>query len=224
MKLESYDRCPIIAITGNIGSGKTAVAKIFEEKGAFIIDADSRAKRLLWNDDKIHKKVIEAFGEQICGVDGRIIKEKLVEKVFVNKKSIQKLNRIVHPELRKRYWVEIEKHAFSGTYALIAVDAALVFEGKTEKDYDFVVTVASDTKRMVQRIVDHNNVQPESVIQRMDLQISQEEKIRRAHFVIYNNSSEEDLKNLAEDMFDKIVRTFSRQHRKNKIRLDTTLQ
>ena len=213
--LESPDRCPIIAITGNIGSGKTAVAKIFEEKGAFIIDADSRAKELLWNDEKTHKKVIEAFGEEICGDDGHIIKNKLVQKAFVNKKSIQKLNRIVHPELRKRYWKEIEINAVSGNYTMIAVDAALVFEGKTEKDYDFVVTVAADTEHMVQRIVERNNVPPESVMQRMNLQISQEEKIRKAHYVIYNNCSVEDLKNLAKDTFEKIIRAFSLQHRRD---------
>ena len=200
--------CPVIAITGNMGSGKSTVAKIFEEQGAYIVDADRRATKLLWNDDTIHQQVIDAYGTEICGTDGRISREKLRKIVFQSKKSSEKLNRIIHPELRKRYWKDIDQKAQSGIYKMIGVDAALIFESGTENLYDFIVTVAADKDQMIERVRMRDPDVADVLLRGMDIQMAQDEKIKKSHFVIYNNSTIHDLENQSLPVFESVLHKF----------------
>ncbi len=200
--------CPIIAITGNMGSGKSTVAKIFEEQGAYIIDADRRATELLWNDDTLHQQVIDAYGTEICGTDGRISREKLRKIVFQSKKSSEKLNRIIHPELRKLYWKDIDQKAQSGIYKMIGVDAALIFESGTENLYDFIVTVAADKDQMIERVRIRDPIVADVLLQGMDIQMVQDEKIEKSHFVIHNTNTIDELKKQSLSVFESVLHQF----------------
>ena len=198
-------RCPVIAVTGGIGSGKSVVAAIFKEKGALIIDADAVAKDLLWNDNKISLKVIDAFGSDIGDENNRIIKERLITRVFRNKDSIRRLNNIMHPPLIKRINEIIRENKYSNKYTMIVVDAALIFEAGVEKKFDYVVTVAAQDDVRISRIVARDGVTPEDVLQRMNAQGSQEEHICKSDFVIINNGSLADLRDRSLCVFEDIL-------------------
>lgn len=188
MKSEEIN-CPVIAITGGIGSGKSTASKFFREQGAFIINADSIAKNILWKNETVHQRVIDEFGEEICGIDGKISKELLSEKVFQSVDAIRKINAIIHPPVRKEIRESVDREKSSGKYSMIAVESALVFESGIEDDFDLVVTVAAEDDLRVKRAVNQNIVSRESVLRRMKLQDSQEDNIKKSDYVIYNNKT-----------------------------------
>jgi len=198
-------QCPVVTITGGIGSGKSAVAAIFEEKGALILDADSIAKKMLWNDSEISRKVIDEFGQDICDENDRINKERLIPRVFRNNESIRRLNDILHPPVIKRINEIIQENAYSNKYTMIAVDAALIFEAGVEKEFDYVVTVAAADDLRINRIVARDGVTPEDVLQRMNVQGSQKEHMHKSDYVITNNGSLADLRNQSLRIFDDIL-------------------
>jgi len=198
-------RCPVITITGGIGSGKSTVAAIFEEKGALILDADSIAKEMLWNDSEINMKVIDEFGADICDDNNRISKERLIPRVFRNNESIQRLNDIMHPPVIKRINEIIQENAYLNKYTMIAVDAALIFEAGLEKEFDYAVTVIAADDLRISRIVARNGVTPEDVLQRMNLQGSQKEHILKSDYIITNNGSFAELRNQSLRVFEDIL-------------------
>lgn len=198
-------RCPVVTITGGIGSGKSAVAAIFEEKGALILDADSIAKEMLWNDSEISRKVIDEFGANICDDNNRISKERLIPRVFQNKESIQRLNDIMHPPVIKRINEIIRENAYLNKYTMIAVDAALIFEAGLEKEFDYVVTVIATDDLRINRIVARDGVTPEGVLQRMNVQGSQKEHTLKSDYIITNNGSFAELRNQSLRVFEDIL-------------------
>lgn len=186
--------CPVIAITGGIGSGKSTVSKFFQEQGAFNINADFIAKNILWKNETVHQKVIDEFGEEICGIDGKISKELLTDKVFQSVDTIRKINAIIHPPVRKEIRESVDREKSSGNYSMIAVESALVFESGIESDFDVVITVAADDELRIKRAVDQNVVSRDSVLRRMNLQDSQEDNIKKSDYVIYNNKTKSALR------------------------------
>jgi len=198
-------RRPVVTITGGIGSGKSAVAAIFKEKGALILDADSIAKEILWNDCEISRKVIDEFGQDICDENDRISKERLIPRVFRSSDSIRRLNDIMHPPVIKRINEIIQENAYSNKYTMIAVDAALIFEAGVEKEFDYVVTVAAADDLRINRIVARDGVTPEDVSQRMNVQGSQKEHMRKSDYVITNNGSLAELRNQSLLIFEDIL-------------------
>lgn len=198
-------RRPVVTITGGIGSGKSAVAAIFEEKGALILDADSIAKEILWNNCEISRKVIDEFGQDICDENDRISKERLIPRVFRSSDSIRRLNDIMHPPVIKRINEIIQENAYSNKYTMIAVDAALIFEAGVEKEFDYVVTVAAADDLRINRIVARDGVTPEDVSQRMNVQGSQKEHMRKSDYVITNNGSLAELRNQSLRIFEDIL-------------------
>jgi len=92
---------PVIAVTGGIGSGKSTAAKIFKRAGALTLDADAIANDLLWNDNTVHEKIVTEFGPKICDENGIIHKKLLIPIVFADQQSIDRLNKIIHPEVIK---------------------------------------------------------------------------------------------------------------------------
>ena len=206
MKTEGK-RCPVIAITGSIGSGKSTVAGFFEEKGALIIDADALAKKILWNDTHVHQQVINEYGRDICDEEGSISKERLIAKVFQNRDTIQRLNTIVHPHVIEKIRNIADKNVCSGEYSLIAVDAALIFEAGIEREFDCVVAVAAGDDRRIARVVARDGVKPDDVLRRMSLQNPPDEHIQKSDYILNNNGSLSDLRSKSMQVFEHIMET-----------------
>jgi len=200
---EKHQRLPVVAITGGIGSGKSTAAAVFKENGAFVLDADSIAKELLWSDKHIQQKVVEEFGTAVCNEDGVVDKTLLAGVVFQNQGAINRLNAIVHPPVIRYIRDIITQHLYSPCYSMIVVDAALVFEAGVETDFDFVVTVSAEDTNRMKRIHNRDNSSQFDIHRRMNVQEPQEEHIKKSDYVLYNSGS------LAE--FQKKARELSRK-------------
>lgn len=180
-----------IAITGGIGSGKSTVVNFIKEKGYTVIEADPLAKKIMETDKQIINKIKRQFGDEVY-INNKLNTKYLAEKVFSNNENVKIINSIVHPVVIKTI-NEMFENEFKDEY-IIFVEAALIYEAKIEKYFDYVVVVYSDLENRINRIKQRDNSNEDEITRRMENQLSDEEKKKKADFVIYNNSSLEELK------------------------------
>lgn len=199
---------PLIGLTGGIGSGKSTVAALFEQKGAKLIYADDLAKELLWKDDSVHNLVVSLFGNDICDKNGRIIKEKLAEAAFQSAESINKLNAIVHPAVVKEIAKIVKETESERSHPIVVVEAALIFEAKIEGLFDMIISVVAPEDVRIERIVKRDNSTREAVEGRISQQVPQAVHFERSDLVIGNegslNSFLNEAENVVSGIFDKL--------------------
>jgi dephospho-CoA kinase len=175
-----------VGITGGIGSGKSTVCKVFELFGVPVYYADDEAKKLL-NTTTVQQQIIAAFGNEIINSNCEIERPKLAAIVFNNKEKLQKLNSIVHPAVAKHFeeWLAIHSNS-----KYILKEAAILFESGSYSQVDKIISVVAPVDIRISRTMKRDNISKELVLQRMQNQISDEEKIKRSHFVIHNDESQ----------------------------------
>lgn len=179
-----------IAITGGIGSGKSSVSKIVELLGFPVIKADDLAKELMLKDELVKKKIIKTFGTESFTEKG-INTKYLADNVFNNKEKVGKINSIIHPPTIKKI-EEITKKLFE-KHNLVFVESALVYEAKIQKMFDYVILIYTEEEVRIARKMGNDSMKKLDVEKRMSFQIPDEKKTDRAHFVIDNNSTIEEL-------------------------------
>ncbi|MCL5029203.1 MAG: dephospho-CoA kinase [Bacteroidetes bacterium] len=183
-----------IAVTGSIGSGKSAFCSYLNEIGIPIINVDNESKKLLETDKEIKENIIKSFGKESF-VNGKPNKLFIAEKVFSNPQNVQKINSIVHPKVIKK--VNILAEEILQNNDIVAAEAALIFEANMENLFDYVVLVTATEKIRMNRKTQSDNLSREQFLKRNDNQIPDIEKMKRADFVFENNDGIDDLKNKA---------------------------
>jgi len=184
-----------VAITGGIGSGKSTFSEFLREKDYPVIFADDLSKELLKNSKKVKKEIIDLFGSS--AYNGNDINTNfLAKEVFSDPHKLQKINSILHPKVIVQINKEVEE--LKKNNKLIFVEAALVYEANIEKLFDYVVLIAADEKIKKQRSVESKKFSSEEFERRIQNQIKDEEKSKRADFIFFNNTSINDLKIKAE--------------------------
>lgn len=189
----------IIGLTGNIGAGKTTVAKIFRKMGARVIEADKIGKLLLQREE-IKKKVVQEFGEGIIK-EGEIDPRKLREKVFKNKNNLKKLEEILHPLMVEEMRKEIKKNP--GVFTVL--EAAILLEKGWESLVDKVVVVKCPREVRFSRMKGKFTLQELEKIEKS--QISEEKKIKRADYIIDNSKDFSFTQHQVKDLFQKLTKT-----------------
>jgi dephospho-CoA kinase len=173
----------IIGLTGGIGSGKTSIAKYFEQKGIPVYIADERAK-IVSSKPEVVNKIISAFGQEILDENDNISKEKLAKIVFTNSKKLQLLNSIIHPEVKKDFteWIKKQNKPF------VIKEAAILFESGSYKDCDIIITITAPIEERINRVMKRDKTTREKVLDRISNQWSDEKRIEKSDFVIENSS------------------------------------
>ena len=184
-----------VAVTGSIGSGKSAFCKILADKGYTVINADELSKKLLASNEKIKNKIKKVFGSESYK-NNEVNKKYIANKVFSSAENVQKINSIIHPavisEIRKIF------NELEGKEKIIFVEAALIYEADMENMFDNIVLVTADENIRKQRKISNGNISAKEFEKRNSNQIQDIEKEKRADFVFENNSSLEDIKSKAE--------------------------
>lgn len=176
-----------VGITGGIGSGKTTVCKIFETLGIPVYYADVRAKELMVADADVIQKVSALFGEDAYLSDGTLNRKLLAAKAFQDKSLLQQLNAIVHPAVFQDTLQWFQTHQ-SKSYTLY--EAAIMYESGSYKMMDKMITVFAPVEDRIARTIKRDQITREDVLERIDKQLPEEEKMRRSDFVIYNDHSQ----------------------------------
>ncbi|WP_372642767.1 dephospho-CoA kinase [Ancylomarina sp.] len=174
-----------IGLTGGIGSGKSLVADFFRQLGIPVYNSDIEAKNLMKTDDLIRLSLIKAFGKSVYLKSGDLNRAKLAEVVFSNNEALKKVNAIVHPQVRLHFqeWVLKQTEA-----PYVIQESAILFDTGLYKNFDKIITVTADEAIRINRVVERDSCTKESVLERMSKQMSEQERIVKSDFVIYNNS------------------------------------
>ncbi len=174
-----------IAITGNIGSGKSTYSQFIGEAGYKVIIADELSKSILANDEIVKEKVIKAFGKESYH-NGKPNKKFLAQIVFNDNKNLSRLELILHPVVIKKSVEMMESHLKKND--IVFLEAALIYEADMEKYFDYVILITADRELRFQRKKKFENYSEEQFAKREEMQIPEDEKRKRADFIFNNNS------------------------------------
>lgn len=194
----------VAAVTGGIGSGQSTVCKMLEEWNCKVINADEKAKDIIRQNRGLQKELQREFGEEII-INGKLDRKRLAEAAFKDELHTSKLNRLVHPRMVESLIEEMEQARFSGTYPVIIIDAALVYEISIEKIFDVVIVVSAPLEMRRQRVYQREKMTRQQFMERLDKQIPLEDKIGWADIVIDNNGSLDDLKIKTRKVYNKLI-------------------
>jgi len=176
----------IVCITGGIGSGKSTIAKIFEVLGYPVYYSDERAKVMYYLQD-IKQKVINYLGKDAYTPDGQINKPYIAQKIFSDNDLLQKINTLIHSAVHKDFEEFKKKHNNS---PIIFKESALVFESHIHSSCDKIILVTAPKKLKIERIKKRDNLDEQSILQRIQKQWPDEKKIPLSHYIIINDETE----------------------------------
>jgi len=172
----------IIGLTGGIGSGKTTVLKMFKELGCATYVADIEAKKLMNSNKKLMNQIKQLFGDKAY-LDDKLNTAFIAEIVFNDKVKLIALNALVHPAVGE----DFNNFANKSTSKIIIYEAAILFESGSDKLCDLIITVATDIDERIERIIKRDGVTKEQILERMQHQLNDEEKVKKSDFVINNS-------------------------------------
>ena len=174
-----------IGLTGGIGSGKSTVARIFSVLGIPVYDADSSAKRLMAENENLKGKIIEHFGKELYH-NGQLNTKHLAEQVFNDPEKTELLNSIVHPATitDAEEWMKKQKSPY------LIKEAALIFESGSNKFLDKIIGVSSPLDLRIERTMKRNKITVSQVMDRINLQMDEEEKMNLCDYIIFNDEQQ----------------------------------
>ena len=180
-------------LTGGIACGKSKVADIFHELGFYTIDSDEVSRKVMEKGEIAYLKIVGYFGSDILDSNGEIIRKKLGSIVFTDKAKLKVLEEIVHPAI-----FDYEKKLRSQIYgkddkAVIITHAAKMIESGSFSNYDALIVVTAGRDIQLERLIKRDNITYEQAKNILDNQLSNEERLKFAQFIIDNSS---DLDNL----------------------------
>ena len=179
----------VIGITGGIGSGKTEVCKLLAKRGFKVFYSDLVAKNLYLTDKKLAGNIVRVFGKDILNYKGKINLPKLREKIFASKKNYMAINKIVHPVVISY----LNKEARKSKFDITVIESALLFESGFNKDLDYIVTVYSNKKNRISRLMLRDEASRNDINDLMKFQIDDKSKMSMSDFVLINNKTLKDL-------------------------------
>jgi len=175
----------VIGLTGNIGTGKSTVARMLAELGAQVIDADRIAHELMGPGTPIGQAVVEEFGPDVLGEDGVVDRISLGEVVFADPQVLARLEAIVHPAVMQ----EVNCRIRASDARVVIVEAIKLIESGMYRDCDALWVVTCRPEQQVARLAAQRGMAKQEIRQRMAAQSPQAEKVALASVVIDNTGS-----------------------------------
>ncbi|MDZ4839207.1 MAG: dephospho-CoA kinase [Bacteroidota bacterium] len=177
--------CIKVGITGGIGSGKSTICKIFSCLNVPVFSSDIVSKSILESDKIARQQIKIAFGDNSYLESGLINKKYLGELVFSNKEKLKVLESISHPAVNRAFqqWlIEIPENT-----NYILKEAAILIETSKYKELDKLIVVTSPISLRIERVLKRENISEQQIIDRIKMQLSDEEKLKFADYSITND-------------------------------------
>ena len=194
-----------VGLTGGLGSGKSTASKFFNNLGAFILDADNAAKKLIESSKKVKNELIKEFGTDIMDANSNVDKKKLARIAFQDEDHQQRLNYVVHPHIHNAIDKSFNEILDQNNHKLFIVDAALIYESGYDAHLDYVIVVTAQLKHRMERALNRNTLTREEILKRIEFQWPEEDKTGLADFVIHNDGTEAELNDQIVELFKKLV-------------------
>lgn len=177
-----------IGLTGGIGSGKSTISSMLKEKKFVVIDADIVARDVL----KIYTEVLESvkkeFGKEFFNENGELKRKEFGNYIFSDDNRRKKYEDMIMPFMRKHIFELLEKHQESGN-EICFVDGATIIENNFHKYMDVNILVWVDLKTQIDRVRNRDNLTEDQVIDRINSQMSLEDKKKIVDFIVDNSKT-----------------------------------
>jgi len=183
----------IVGLTGGVGTGKSTVASLFRELGAYVIDWDELARDAVRPRSRAWREIVGCFGQDILDSDSTINRRRLADIVFSDSEKLGRLNRIVHPEVfREDQRITAEIRSLDSD-AVVIKDIPLLHEAAGHMGFDKVIVVCATEAARLQRL-EARGMSRDDARRRIESQLPLEDKARSADFVIDNDGLPEETK------------------------------
>ena len=176
-----------IGLTGNMGSGKTTVSKVFEVLGIPVFYADDAAKKAMTDDAILISQIKSTFGEASYFEDGALNRKHIADIVFNNDEQLAKLNSLVHPATFRAFdeWLKKFKNV-----PYVLKEAAVLFESDSYKMCDYTVMVRPPLETRIKRVMQRDGLTRAEIESRNAHQFSEDKKTQLANYVINNDDTQ----------------------------------
>lgn len=182
----------IFGLTGSIGCGKSSLSNILKENNIDIIDADIISRKI-FEDEKLLDLVFEQFGDGIKNKDGSLNRRALGNIVFNDDNKLIELNNLTHPKIKEKILSKIEEAKLYNK-DIVVIDAALLIEGGYLEIVDKVLVITCNEDIQIKRIQKRDNCSEEEALSRISSQMSQQDKVKYADYVLDNSGDLKELK------------------------------
>ena len=197
----------IIGITGSIGTGKSTVSNYLISKGYSVVDADKISKGAYNIGSNGYKAILEVFGVEILNSNGEVDRKKIKKIVFDNSNMLQRLNMAIHPIIINEIEKEIE--ILLESQNVVFLDAPLLIETEVHKKVDKIIVVVCDKNEQINRIIKRDKITADMAISIINSQMSIDEKLKFADYIVYNNSTIENLYSQVDEIILEIKKEIS---------------
>ncbi|MBQ8435178.1 MAG: dephospho-CoA kinase [Oscillospiraceae bacterium] len=201
--MNSLEGVMIVGLTGQTGAGKTHVSSIFAQKGFSVINADSISRIVVEKGKPCLAEICEFFGEEILCEDGTLNRALLGKVVFSDKSRLELLNSIIYPYITAEILSTIRRLSDEGR-KLILLDAPTLFESRTDDFCELIISVVSNEKIRLERIMKRDGISHENALQRMQSQLEEEFFKKNSDFIIKNNDDMSNIYEVTKEVADKI--------------------
>ena len=189
----------LVGLTGGIGSGKSTVARMLEERGAVVFDADLLAREAVEPGTPGHAAVIERFGADVLAPGGALDREALASIVFADPSARRDLEQIVHPEVRRLFAEGSE--AYRDTDRIVVFSAPLLVETGMHTAFEILVVVSATVVTQIERLMRQRGMSEAAIRARIDAQAPLEDKAAVADFLVDNGGTIAELENQVERLW-----------------------
>ena len=193
----------LVGLTGGIGSGKSTVARMLEERGAVVFDADVLARRAVETGSAGYQAVVERFGANVLAPGGELDREALASIVFADPAARRDLEAIVHPEVRRMFAEGTEEHRDSDR--VVVFSAPLLVETGMHTAFEVLIVVSTKVDTQVERLMRERGMSEDAVRARIAAQAPLEDKAGVADVLIDNEGSLEELERQVERAWADLV-------------------
>ena len=174
----------LIGITGGLASGKSTVAGLFQECGAFVIQADQLARTVVTPGKTAWKEIVKTFGARVLQADRTLDRVALAKLVFRHPRKLSALNRIVHPRVAREQVRQTNAIARRHPHAVIIYDAALLIEAQAHERMDRIIVVTANQAIQVHRARQRDGLTRQEALGRIRGQLPLRTKRRFADYVL----------------------------------------
>ncbi|WP_350292057.1 dephospho-CoA kinase [uncultured Croceitalea sp.] len=171
----------IVGLTGGIGSGKSTISGLFKELGVPVYDSDKEAKLFMNTSKSVRKAIIALLGKKAFK-DDTLNRDYISGKVFKDNELLERLNKIVHPEVKKHF----KKWSLEQDAPYVIQETALIFENKNQDNYDKIILVTAPIEIRIARVIERDSVTKSLILDRINNQLTDAEKMDRADFIVEN--------------------------------------
>lgn len=196
----------VIGLTGSVGTGKSTVARLFQQHGAVVLDADRVVHALMEPGTPVWKKVRRRFGPEVIASDGRVDRKKLGGQVFADRKQLQELNAIVHPAVRRRIQERIRQIRRADPAAVVVLDIPLLVESGAAYRTDALVVVSASVEAAARRLKHRSGWSVKEFKRRRLFQLPLSVKKKKADFVVDNGGSLRETRRQVSQLWKQIVK------------------